>query len=281
MPLITVIADLHVDSWNRWALDPLTATGLDIVIHKRRPDLLIVAGDLSNDPVRTWPAVLTRLGRLIDPTKLVIIPGNHCYYGHRLDGEHLMREVCSDFGVRFAQKEEIRVGATRVLCCTLWSDFALNRNVREAAETAARGMNDYRLIRIGTASGLPYDKQDTRPITPKDTLSLHQDHRAWLAAALHEPHFAGEAGQTVVVTHHGPSPATAVGKIDNLTPAFHSNLDGLIRETQPDAWFFGHSHRRCGAQVGRTVIRNVSLGYPEELGTHALELGPLMFFKTD
>jgi 3',5'-cyclic AMP phosphodiesterase CpdA len=281
MSLIAVIADPHFDSWARWAVDPLTATGLDILISRREPDLLVVAGDLSNDPLRSWPKILGRLGRLVAPEKIIVVPGNHDYYAHRLDGEHLLREMCTDAGVRFGQMEEIRINRTRVLCCTLWSDFALNRNVREAAETAARGMNDYRLIRIGTASGLPYDQQDTRPITPRDTLSLHQDHLAWLAAALHEPHYAGEAGQTVVVTHHGPSPATAVGKIDNLTPAFHSNLDGLIRETQPDAWFFGHSHRRCGARLGRTVIRNVSIGYPEEAGTHALELGPLTFFETD
>ncbi len=33
MSLIAVVADLHCDSWTRWAVDPLTAEGLDIVIH--------------------------------------------------------------------------------------------------------------------------------------------------------------------------------------------------------------------------------------------------------
>lgn len=281
MALIAVIADLHVDSWNRWAVDPLAATGLDIVIHKRRPDLLVLAGDLSNDAVRTWPGVLSRIGRLIGLEKVAIVPGNHDYYFGRLDGEHLMREVCSDFGVRFAQKEEIRVGATRVLCCTLWSDFALTGDVRGAAETARRVMSDYRMIRVGIESGLPFDRQDTRPITPRDALAMHLDHRVWLEAALREPHPAGDAGKTVVITHHGPSPATAVGVIDALTPSFHSNLDSLILETQPDIWFFGHSHRRCQARVGRTDIRNVSLGYPEEGRAHALDLRELIFFETD
>jgi 3',5'-cyclic AMP phosphodiesterase CpdA len=280
MPLLAVIADPHFDSWNRWTADPLTATGMDVVLHKHQPDLLVLAGDLSNDAVRTWPTIFTRLERLIALEKVVIVPGNHDYYFGRLDGEHLMREVCSDFGVRFAQKEEIRVGTARVLCCTLWSDFALNGDVRGAVETARRVMNDYRQIRIGVP-GLPFIQQETRLITPRDVLAVHLDHRAWLDAALREPHFAGDSGKTVVVTHHGPSPATAVGVIDALTPSFHSNLDDLVYEMQPDAWFFGHSHRRCGAQVGQTVIKNVSLGYPEELGTHALELGPLMFFETD
>jgi len=112
-------------------------------------------------------------------------------------------------------------------------------------ETARRVMSDYRMIRVGIEPGLPFDRQDTRPIAPRDTLAMHLDHRVWLEAALREPHPAGDAGKTVVITHHGPSPATAVGVIDALTPSFHSNLHSLILETQPNIWFFGHSHRRC------------------------------------
>lgn len=281
MSLIAVIADPHFDSWTKWSLDPLAVEGLDVALHKRKPHFLVVAGDLANDPIRTWPGPLSRLGRLIAPGKVVIVPGNHDYYGHRLDGEHILREMCSDAGAHLAQKEEIRVRNTRLLCCTLWTDFALNGDVRRAAETARRGMNDCRMIRVGEDPGLPFDRQQTRLIAPRDTLALHQDHRSWLEAALRGPHFAGEGGRTIVVTHHGPSRSTAVGPIDGLTPSFHSDLDALILETQPDIWFFGHSHRRCQARVGRTDIRNVSLGYPEEQGTHALELGPLVFFETD
>jgi 3',5'-cyclic AMP phosphodiesterase CpdA len=281
MALIAVIADLHVDSWSRWAVDPLMATGLDIVIHKRQPDLLVIAGDLANDPVRNWPGILERLGRLIDPAKLVIVPGNHDYYHFRLDGEHILRELCSDGGAHLAQKEEIWVGATRILCCTLWTDFALAGDVQGATGTASRVMNDYRMIRTGIEPGLPFERQDTRPITPRDTLALHLDHRRWLEAALREPHSAGATGRTVVVTHHGPSPATVAGKIDDLTPAFHSDLNDLILETAPAAWFFGHSHRRCQARVGQTDIRNTSLGYPNEVGAHTTDLRDLIFFETD
>lgn len=106
-------------------------------------------------------------------------------------------------------------------------------------------------------------------------------HRSWLEAALRAPHFAGEGGQTVVVTHHGPSRSTAVGQIDDLTPYFHSDLNMLILETAPDAWFFGHSHRRCQATVGRTDIRNISAGYPNEVGAHTTDLRDLIFFETD
>lgn len=280
MALIAVVADLHFDNWSRWAVDPLTAEGLDILISQREPDLLVVAGDLANDPVRTWPRALARLGRIIDPSRIAVVPGNHDFYGFRLDGEHILREMCSTAGVRFAQKEEIRISKTRIFCCTLWSDFALTGDVPRAIETAARVMYDYRLIRTGEP-GLPFTQQQTRLITPRDILMAHRDHRAWLEAALRAPHFAGDEGQTVVVTHHGPSPATAADEIDRLTPSFHSDLDDLIRETGPDVWFFGHSHRRCRATVGQTDIRCVSIGYIEEQGTHTLSLKPMTFFETD
>lgn len=279
MPLIAVIADMHFDNWARWAADPLTAEGLDILISQREPDLLVVAGDLSNDPIRSWPKALARLGQLIDPAKLVIVPGNHDYYSFRLDAEHLLREMCSDAGARFAQKEEVRLGKIRILCCTLWTDFSLTGDVRQAIDAAGRVMHDYRLVHTGEP-GLPF-QQKTRLITPQDILMTHRDHRAWLEAALRAPHFAGDEGRTVVVTHHGPSPATAAGEIDRLTPSFHSDLDDLILETRPDVWFFGHSHRRCRATVGQTDIRCLSIGYIKEQGAHTLSLRPMTFYETD
>ena len=100
-------------------------------------------------------------------------------------------------------------------------------------------------------------------ISPENTLALHHDHRAWLEDALAEPHFAGPAGRTVVVTHHGPHPLVA-GPLDALSPCFHSDLSALIDRRQPEAWFFGHSHYRLRAQVGATDLRNVAIGYPRE-----------------
>lgn len=66
------------------------------------------------------------------------------------------------------------------------------------------------------------------------------------------------------MTHHAPH-ARAAGRIDNLSAGFVSDLDGFIRQHRPDAWFFGHTHRWLETEVGGTMIRNVSLGYPSEL----------------
>ena len=279
---IAIIADIHWDNWSRFSIDPFAALGLEEAIKERNPDLLIVAGDLANLPQFFWPKVLERLSQIIEPEKIIIMSGNHDYYGFRLDGDHILREMCSAVGMRFAQQDEIRVGNTRLLCCTLWADFKLTGNFKGAVSAAEHVMNDYKHIQTAKVPGLPFDQQDTRRITPSDTLKLHFEHRKWLEDALRAPHFAGEGGKTVVVTHHGPSPATAAGEIDSLSASFHSDLDKLILETKPSAWFFGHSHRRCRATVGKTDIRCVSIGYKRECGDQtAEELQSLMFYETE
>ncbi|MFG6664799.1 hypothetical protein ACGYKB_16165 [Sulfitobacter sp. 916] len=112
-------------------------------------------------------------------------------------------------------------------------------------------------------------------IQPSDTVIIHNEHKAWLEGKLKRSHFAGKAGRSVIVTHHGPHLSTA-GPVDGLTPAFHSNLTNLIERFASDAWFFGHSHRRLRGTVGQTDLRNVSVGYYNEF--HRSENGN--FIKT-
>src|SRR5690606_26752619 len=97
-------------------------------------------------------------------------------------------------------------------------------------------------------------------IVPEDTLAIHEDHIGWLDFELGRPHFSGNAGSTIVVSHHGPHPLSA-GVINAYSPAFHSDLSGLMDRHGPNIWMFGHSHRRIKAQYGRTELRNISVGY--------------------
>lgn len=262
MPRILVLADLHADSW--WRLDAhvLEETGLGRWVLDRAPDLLVVAGDIANSPRDYWAPALRELAQYIAPERVVLVPGNHDYYRFSLDGDDELRRLAETAGMRFAQKEEIHIGKVRIFCCTLWTDFAFNGTPELDARAARQGLNDYAQITTGRSLGTI--ASHNRQILPEDTLRVHQDHLAWLTERLRSPHFAGAEGTTIVVTHHGPSRATAAGAIDSLTPAFHSDLDDLILETQPDYWLFGHSHRRCQAMVGKTDVRCVSIGYPFE-----------------
>ena len=263
---LLILADLHCNTYARLGQHPIVAHGLDSDLIWDF-DALIIAGDLANGPPEVWRDWLESLARFIPLERVYVLPGNHDYYRHRLDDSELARHT-REAGARFVQKTELRHGTTRLLCCTLWTDFDLSGDRAEAMASAGQFMMDYQLIEKASPDTPPLSLDEVawaRPvdITPEDTLALHRDHRGWLEEALQRPHFAGDAGQSVAITHHGPHPATA-GPIDALTAAFHSDLSDLILRHQPDAWFFGHSHRRFRAQVGATDIRNVSLGYPGE-----------------
>ncbi|MTE02090.1 hypothetical protein GIY56_17510 [Paracoccus sp. YIM 132242] len=95
-------------------------------------DALIIAGDLSNNPVFQWPRSLARIGQLIDPSRTWIVPGNHDYWSWRIDGEDRLAEIAKTAGAHLAQKRVIDIGTVRLLCATLWSDFQLTGDAPEA-----------------------------------------------------------------------------------------------------------------------------------------------------
>lgn len=197
--------------------------------------------------------------RYIAPEKLFILPGNHDYYGHALGADDDLRSLAASRGVTLVQKQELRYGTLRLLCCTLWTDFALMGDPESAMLKASVAMLDYDKI----SRSRPNRSGSFAPISPLDVLLLHQNHRAWLQATLASPHFSGPSGRTAIVTHHGPHPAVAA-PLNDLSPCFHSDLSDLIYQYQPKAWFFGHSHRRLRARIGMTDLRCVSIGYPHE-----------------
>lgn len=243
---ILVTSDLHLDEWAALGGNPL----LGIAERLIDLDALIIAGDLAEDPLRTWPALIDWIGQRIDPAKIYVIPGNHDYYDHRLDGDDALRAVVEAAGMRFAQKQVIMIGELRILCCTLWTDFDLFGQ-QEDSMSHARWMADFERIARDAAGAT---------IKPADTVAAHVDHLSWLTRAIAEPHM----GKTIVVTHHLPSAAVA-GAPSRLSPFFASNLDGWILQHQPAIWLCGHSHRHQQARIGTTLIRDISFGYPEEM----------------
>ena len=250
MTRILITADLHLDLWLVAGRDPLAA--LDTETWSGL-DALIIAGDLANKPKTRWPKLLAQVSPHIKPARVHIFPGNHDHYDDQLDNDGRLERICTEAGVRFAQKREIVLGRTRLLCCTLWTDFALRGDPARAMRLAGQDMNDYRHIRLSTAG-----HRRTRPI---DTAFLHAEHRAWLKTRLAAPF----DGRTVVVTHHGPHPDLLGERHGDLDPAYASDLRPVIDRCQPDAWFFGHTHHPAEIRQGRTLIRNVSLGYPHEV----------------
>ncbi|WP_265499642.1 metallophosphoesterase [Paracoccus beibuensis] len=242
---ILITADLHLDLWADAGRDPFAG----ILPVLRDLDALIFAGDLANDPQRNWPRALARLDRLVSPARIWVIPGNHDYYGATLD-DGVLAQITTETGAHLAQKSVLTFGSCRLLCCTLWTHFALLGDPGAAMERAVMAMADYGRIR----------REDGDPVLPEDTAAIHRDHLDWLTHEIAKPW----RGQTIVVTHHAPSAAVA-GQMSSLSPAFASDLDGWIDAHRPDSWFFGHTHRPLSTRIRGAPFVNVSLGYPDEV----------------
>lgn len=246
---VLIVADLHLDQWLAAGRDPFAAFDPDDLA---KLDALIIAGDLSDKPKVRWPHALDHIAKYSDPRKTWIVPGNHDYYHHALDGDERLASICKEKSVNFAQKRVIAIGETRYLCCTLWTNFALNGSAEFGMNDAIKGMNDYRYIRTA--------KSGYGRIRPSDTARVHFDHRAWLDAQLAEDH----DGRTVVVTHHAPLPA-CLPEDYPVPAAYASDLSEMIERYTPNDWLYGHAHVPMLFNHGKTTVRSVSLGYPEQV----------------
>ena len=264
---VAVMADLHLKFYLRHGSNPLEFHGLQDRLLRENVDALIVAGDLSDTFGPSLQDALAYLTRYVPADHIYVVPGNHDYYSGRLDDENRLRDLVHASGSWFAQKTELRHRSDRYLCATLWTDLDLLGDREAAKNFARRFMRDFDMISIEAPAYEWLDPDEVLPrrivpITPGDSITLHQEHRGWLEERLATPHFACE-GRTFVVTHHGPHPSAA-GPIDGLTPAFHSDLTEVLERSDIETWFFGHSHRRLSSVVAGTRIQNISIGYPDE-----------------
>ncbi len=254
---ILALADLHLDEIQD--RDILRRLGEAIREVGQEADLMIVAGDVAERAVQNWPSALRRLGTLYPAGQTIVMPGNHDYYGGNLttlDGD--LERICREAGCTFGQCRRLVAGDVRVLMTTLWTDLELfaSHGDQAVAHTLwqAQMMPDYEedVIMVGDPE---------RQLRPEDTVAAHEQQLSWLISELAAPWDGG----TAVVTHHAPSPAVA-GALTPLSPCFASDLEADIERYRPDVWLFGHTHRPADVRLpGGTLLRNVSIGYEEEL----------------
>lgn len=260
---LLVLADLHLDE----IADPeyLRCLGQAIYGAGQDAEALIVAGDLAEDAAEKWPQALRWLGSLYPAEKTVIIPGNHDYYcGNLSTLDAQLDLICRDAGCRLGQCKRMVLNDVRVLMATLWTDMRLfEGHAGHSVEDSlwqAQLMPDY-------GDGVITVTEEGRPLCPKDTIAVHEEHKAWLMSELRRPW----DGRTIVVTHHAPSGMVA-GAMTPLSPCFASDLEAEIEKFRPDFWLFGHTHRLADLRMpSGTLMRNVSIGYEDELQIDDLE----------
>lgn len=238
---LQIFSDIHMDV--QAAACPALGPGVDCVV---------VAGDVCEGIGRGLRWLREHLGAAIP---IAFVAGNHEYFAKvRPEERRAGRLAAREHGVAFLDDDEAMLAGIRFIGSTLWADYALFGAERreEMMQVAARRMMDHRRIR--EASGAF--------ITPAQSLGLHQASRAYLEQALARPH----AGPTVVVTHHGPHPASLAEKFreDPLSAAFISDLSELVDRHRPALWVHGHTHVSLDYRAGATRIVCNPHGYGTE-----------------
>jgi predicted phosphodiesterase len=241
---LAVVSDLHLEFRNALSCDT-AELGL-----AGTADILIVPGDIAigTDAI-AWCER--------SPIPVVFVPGNHEYYGREMSSTrdemrvfarpfphvHLLDPGVVEFNIR---ERHVRVIGT-----TLWTDYRLlgeKQRVR-AMEDASRGLNDYRIIGFGAGQW-----------RPEDAAAEFDRTRAFITAELDRAF----AGLTVVATHHAPSGRVVHPRYqgDQLTPAFASDLDGLV--SRSDVWVYGHTHSNIEIEIGQCRVISNQRGYRGE-----------------
>lgn len=218
---------------------------------KLSADVLVLAGDIETDPIRLASHLRRARQRLTVP--IILVLGNHEYYGHPFPGVLTRyRKALQDIpDVHLLERQCITLAGVRFVGTTLWTDFANGRHILYCQI----GMADFRVI---------FDGATGKPVTATRILRAHQESWEWLLRTIAED----ASRPTVVVTHHAPSFRSNPPRFAGSTIAggFCSNKDEILQALSrpPVAWIHGHLHDPADYMVGATRVLCHPWGYDDE-----------------
>lgn len=232
---IQVLSDLHLEFDDF----EFVATDADVVvlagdIHVKDKGVLWAIENIKNKPV-------------------IYVLGNHEFYGTAYPKlVNALKESVKGTNVRILENDTVTIEGVNFIGCTLWTDFALLGDPRIAGYQCQQMMSDFKKIRISPS----YSK-----LRSIDVAIIHRQSLQWLKSELEK--YQGE--RNVVITHHGPSPASLPSdKEDISSSAYVSQLEYVMKEFDPNYWIHGHMHNSSNYQVGSCRVICNPRGYPHE-----------------
>lgn len=233
---IHLLSDLHTE------FSPFTPEVLDA-------DVTIIAGDVD---VKGRGVAWAHANF---PGRVLVVAGNHEFYGGHLQRTLIKMREDSDERVTFLHKDAVVISGVRFLGATAWTDFCARGDYRGSAIEAEHTMTDYKKIRCN------HNGRDFAKLVPAEVAAESRANRDWLQAELARPF----DGPTVVITHHAPSlrslPNPSV--IGPLDATYANNWEDLF---SPDVklWVHGHIHYASDYVVNGTRVVSNPRGYPDE-----------------
>jgi Icc-related predicted phosphoesterase len=264
---INLVSDLHLD---------IAGNGL-ASMPEVDADVIVVAGDAAAPGTEALRRV-----RALYPDRsrpLVYVPGNHDYYSsfdkHRPElrttwesQRLLMPDVARELSIALVDDSAVEIKGVLFLGATLWTDMSVRppyMTHADAVRAAARGMSDYRVIKVG--AGRSRDR-----LAPGQTVDAHKASFKFLERTLAERPADQDA---VVVTHMAPSRRSLLGwdpeypqRTRDLDWCYASNCEALMTgDAAPSLWLHGHIHANRDYVVGDTRVVANPRGYPGLPGT--------------
>jgi Icc-related predicted phosphoesterase len=239
---LQIFSDLHADAGK---IKPINIAS-DV-------DAVIVAGDVCEGVEKAFKTL-----RSIVPERIPIlmVAGNHEFYRRFIREEILLAQMLApSWNIHFLSDTSVKLMGVNFVGCTLWTDYCIFGQDRQAAvmNACARAMNDHRLI--------GWQKQPWLRFRPQEAASLHRESRAFLSKAL-----AASDVPTVAIVHTGvhENSIHPNHRSDPLTGAFVSSLEDIIQTTQPELIVHGHVHHSFDYRLGRTRVICNPHGYAGE-----------------
>lgn len=230
-----VLSDLHLN------VDQFEAPDTDA-------DIVVLAGDVARAAKACpWAQKFRK--------PVVYVAGNHEFYGGSIDSTvQELKALCAGSNVHVLEVDALTIDGVRFLGTTLWSDFWIVGEAEkrlEAMQEARTLIRDFSRIRIASSS--------EQTFSPEDSATLFRRATAWLDARLNEPF----EGQTVVVTHHAPSPRSIHPRFAGslLNASFVSDAEHLFDGDRVGLWIHGHTHDTFDYVVNGTRVVCNPWGY--------------------
>ena len=232
---VRVISDVHLEFENDKSFHPGTG------------EVLILAGDIctacdfgfGNKNEEIYLNFFEECVKGYD--KVFYTLGNHEHYNFDITKTEETLKKYLPKGITLLNNSSEYYNGVHFVGTTLWADFKNGNPV--IMDNAQRCMSDYHCI-----------TKDGKPLTPKDTLKLHDESVGWLMQAL--PMLRGHV---VVFSHHAPSLQSNQGyREPELVGAYCTELTNLI-EHHPNVikWVHGHVHKSSNYNIEQcNVIAN-------------------------